>query len=307
MKYLGLFYIAIIFAGFTSACLPDPPEGPDLWERITTEPAYSDFVSALERAGYAEELQRGFIYTLFVPPNTAFSAWLSENNYASLDDIPLQDLQFLIRYHMVLGEFDLGSQVSGYVSMLSPASPDSFGLNLFFNRVGNQVLLNDQSVVTSLNIEATNGLINEVDAVLDLPSVYTLLQSNPTYTTFVEAVNKAGLTNSLRNGSAYTVLAPTNSAFDRFFDELNISELDDLSEKDIRTLTKTHLLNQNLTSTEIINASNGMYTTLEGTDISISSFTQGQIIVENTIGVPAFDIQGTNGILHILQDVINPF
>lgn len=307
MKSFRLCLIAIFSAGFLTSCLPDPPSGPDLWESLIQEPAYSDFVSALELSGYDEELQRGFIYTLFVPPNTAMQNWLSENNYAALSDVPLQDLQFLIRYHMVLGEFDLGSQTSGYIGMLSPASPDSFGLNLFFNRVGDNVKLNDRSTVTSLNIEATNGLINEIDLVLNLPSVYTHLESNPSYTTFLDAVGRAGLTNTLRNASAYTVLTPTNSAFDRFFNEINITDLDDLTEKEIRTLVKTHILNQNLTSTEIINASNGSYENLEGTQLSITSFTQGQIIVQNTIGVPEFDIQATNGTIHVIQDVINPF
>ena len=307
MKSFRFLLIISVSVTMLTSCLPDPPSGPDLWESLTDESSYSDFVAALERSGYDEELQRGFIYTLFVPPNTAIQSWLTANNFSSLSEVPLQDLQFLIRYHMVLGEFDLGSQTSGYIGMLSPARPDSFGLNLYFNRVGNNVELNAQSIVTSLNIETTNGLINEIDAVMDLPSVYTHLQSNSSYSTFLDAVGRAGLTNTLRNASAYTVLTPTNSAFERFFDEININDLDALTEKEIRTLVKTHILNENLTSTEIINTSNGTYENLEGTDISISSFTQGQVIVENTIGVPVFDVQATNGTIHVLQDVINPF
>lgn len=300
--------LTIVLSVTITACLPDPPTGPTLWEELNARPEYSTFVTALEITNFDEELIDGFSYTLFVPTNDAFDAWFTTNNYAGINDIPWQDLRYLIRYHMALGVIDISTNPAGYLTTLSPANPDSIGLVMFVESNGATIELNDSVTVTQFNIETTNGFINELEAVLDLPTVLQLVRSNSTFSRFEEAIVQGGLVSRLQSLSTEsTILLPTNSAFDEFLSDQSVSEIDDFTSNEIKQLVKTHILPQNLVFQEIINASNAGYLNMEGNEVRVTSFQDGQMIVENTIGVPRYDIQGRNGVIHVISGVINPF
>ncbi len=291
-----------------SACLPDAPTGPTLWEVITETPEYSTFVTALEITNFDDELIDGFTYTLFVPTNDAFNKWFQANNYTGIEDIPWQELRYLMRYHMVLGEVDITINPAGYLTTLCPANPDSIGLVMFIESTGSTVELNDTVTVNRFNIEARNGFINELEAVLDMPTVLQLIRSNSTFSRFGEAVEKGGLVSRLQSLSTEsTILLPTNSALDEFLSDQNVNDLDDLSSNEIKQLVKTHILPQNLIFQEVIDASNAGYVNMEGNEVRVTSFQDGQMIIENTIGVPRYDIQGRNGVIHVISGVIDPF
>lgn len=295
---------SVIFTG----CLPDAPTGPSLWEELNSNTEYSIFVDALELTGFDEELQESFVYTLFVPTNDAFESWFEANNYADLSAVDLAELRYLIRYHMVLGEVDIAASAAGYVSTMSPASPDSNGLLIYVETTGNGIELNGSVAVTEFNITARNGLINEVEAVLNTPSLMVMIRSNDTFSMFEDAIVKGGLVSRLQSlPIVSTVLVPTNSAFEDFLDDENLDEIDDLSTDEIKELVKTHIFAENLTFQTVIDISNGTYTNLEGDDIKLTSFQDGQMIVENTIGVPRYDIHARNGVIHVISSVINPF
>ncbi len=298
----------LILTTITTGCLPDPPTGPTLWEKLTETPEYSTFVTAMEITNFDKELIDGFAYTLFVPTNEAFDAWFTANNYSDINDIPWQELRYLMRYHMVLGEVDITISPAGYLNTMSPANPDSIGLVIFAESTGSTIELNDTVSVTQINIDARNGFINELEAVLDIPTVLQLVRANKTFSNFEEAIVKGGLVSRLQNLSTEsTILLPTNSAFDEFLSDQNINDLDDLSSNEIKQLVKTHILPQNLVFQEVIDASNSGYLNMEGNEVRITSFQEGQMIVENTIGVPRYDMQGRNGVIHVISGVINPF
>lgn len=300
--------LTILLSVTLSACLPDPPTGPTLWEELTSTPEYSTFVTALEITNFDEELIKGFSYTLFVPPNEAFEKWFQANNYAGINDVPWQELRYLMRYHMVLGEIDITTNPEGYLNTLCPASPDSIGLVLFVRSTGTTVELNDTVSVSQFNIETRNGLINELEAVLDMPTVLQLIRSNSSFSSFAEAVVKGGLVSRLQSLSTEsTILLPTNSAFEIFLSDQNLNNIDDLTPNEIKQLVKTHILPQNLIFQEVIDASNAGYNNMEGNEVRVTSFQDGQMIIENTIGVPRYDLQGRNGVIHVIANVINPF
>ncbi len=290
-----------------SSCLPDPPSGPDLWDTLTDRQNLSTFVTALERSGIDESLKKGFIYTVFAPTNEAFDAWLSANGYASVNDIPRQQLIHLLWYHVQLGELDLSLDAEGYALTLSPASPDSNALVFQFRNDGNTVILNDSVRISTLNIQVRNGLINELNAVLSLPSAYDLLKNNGALSIMRETVDRAGLAGVLSSTDEFTILAPTNTILESFFDRNNIQDLDDLTDEEVKALARRHIIGENITFNEVINGPVLEKTTLGGTNVRLSSYRQGEMIVNDTIGVPVQDLQGTNGVLHILVKVIDPF
>ncbi|MEX0981005.1 MAG: fasciclin domain-containing protein [Bacteroidales bacterium] len=72
-----------------------------IYTLITEQDELSTFARCLEITGYDTIINISGSYTAFAPSNEAFEAWLSENNYNDVDDIPLIELSRLVKYHLV--------------------------------------------------------------------------------------------------------------------------------------------------------------------------------------------------------------
>lgn len=74
------------------------------WEVLTSDEYgsnYSMFLEAAELSGFRPVLDGKSIATVMAPDNNAFTAYLSEKGYASVKDIPTDDLKKLIGFHLV--------------------------------------------------------------------------------------------------------------------------------------------------------------------------------------------------------------
>ncbi len=62
---------------------------------------YSIFLRGLEISGYKQMLEGKSILTVMAPDDTAFQAYLTEKEYASIDDVPVNELKKTIGYHVL--------------------------------------------------------------------------------------------------------------------------------------------------------------------------------------------------------------
>lgn len=63
------------------------------WELLSDESMdgqFSMFLEAAERAGYYEIMNGRGLMTVMAPDNNAFTAYLSEHNYSTVQDVPCQ-------------------------------------------------------------------------------------------------------------------------------------------------------------------------------------------------------------------------
>ncbi|HDR52115.1 MAG TPA: hypothetical protein ENN90_10945 [Mariniphaga anaerophila] len=73
-----------------------------LYTQILDRPELSTFARCVELTGYDEIINVSGSYTVFAPSNEAFNAWFADNpSYNSVDDVPLPELERLVRYHIV--------------------------------------------------------------------------------------------------------------------------------------------------------------------------------------------------------------
>lgn len=72
-----------------------------VFTQIKDQPELSVFASAVELAGYDSIIDVSGSYTVFAPSDEAFNAWMSENNFSDVQDIPLERLSRLVSYHIV--------------------------------------------------------------------------------------------------------------------------------------------------------------------------------------------------------------
>lgn len=95
-----------------AGCDPDLKKGdkyarPDwlagkVYTQLLADPELSTFASCVKIAGYDTIIDRSGTYTVFAPNNDAFNRWFSENpSYGKVEDIPLEVLQELVKYHLV--------------------------------------------------------------------------------------------------------------------------------------------------------------------------------------------------------------
>ena len=122
-----------------------------------------------------------------------------------------------------------------------------------------------------------------------------------TFGTLVAAVEAAGLVETLKGDGPFTVFAPTDEAF-AALPEGTVEEL--LKPENLEQLTAIltyHVVPGKVMSGDL---SNGMEAaTVEGSNVTI--MTEGGVMVEEASVVTA-DIEASNGVIHVIDQVILP-
>ncbi|HET8525355.1 MAG TPA: fasciclin domain-containing protein [Actinomycetota bacterium] len=128
---------------------------------------FSTLLQAVGSAGLAETLSGDGPFTVFAPTDDAFAA-LPEGTLQSLLEPDQQDqLAGILTYHVVPAEVPASEVTSGDVQTVN-------GANLTVSVQDGTVTLEDgqgnEALVTQTDIEASNGVIHVIDAVLLPPS-----------------------------------------------------------------------------------------------------------------------------------------
>lgn len=301
MKFIPgllILFSVVFFAGCN-----DDEDVPQMDEKNIVEVAadagsFSILIEAAQKAGLAEFLSTENNLTVFAPTDDAFAALLSDLGLSSLDDIPTADLASILTYH-VIGAKAMSSDLStGYVSTLS--SYDNNNITMYIETESG-VMINNSVSVTTADIEASNGIIHVVDKVILPPTVVNIALANDNFTTLVQAVVKAGLVDALSSEGPFTVFAPTNEAFDALFTQLGVSGVEDLTAEQLTPILMYHVVPGNVLSTELISGEVGTLNGDSNLNVDLSS---GVKINESS--VVAADIQGANGVVHVIDKVLIP-
>ena len=167
---------------------------------------FPDLVSTLSGSGS---------FTVFAPTNDAFVGLLAAIGQTSLDDIPESVLRDVLQYHVIAGASVKSNQLTaGPVATVG-------GENITVSLSGGIRLNGSVSVVTA-DVEATNGVVHVIDAVLVPPSITPIVGTivapaffNKNFTTLIAAVKAASpdILTALLSSDKKTLFAPTNEAF----------------------------------------------------------------------------------------------
>lgn len=258
---------------------------------------FSILVSALSKAGLVNTLDGAGNFTVFAPTNAAFNALFADLGVSGIADLSVETLTPILLYH-VLGEEKKASMLtSGYYSSLSTSQSNNVTMRI---DVGSEVKINDVSKVVVADVDVTNGVIHAIDKVLLPPTVVDIAIANPSFSILVSAVVKAGLVETLSGDGPFTVFAPTNAAFEALFATLGISGIADLTANDLIPILQYHVVSGNVKSTQLMA---GNVPTLNG-DIAVSLSPSPAINANSNIVLT--DVQGTNGIVHVIDRVLIP-
>ncbi|MBN1159262.1 MAG: fasciclin domain-containing protein [Bacteroidales bacterium] len=162
------------------------------------------------------------------------------------------------------------------------------------------LLLMGMFVFSSCEKDEDADLTEEVQNIVEIAS------SDDSFSTLVSALSKANLATTLQGSGPFTVFAPTNDAFDQLFDDLGVSDLDDLSAAALTPILLYHVLSGQALST---NLSSGFVSTLspgpEDTKVSLQ-VELGSVILNGSAQVTSADIMASNGVIHVIDEVLLP-
>jgi len=174
---------------------------------------------------------------------------------------------------------------------------------------------NEPAVIDS--VKAKWGKVKNVNGVAMISSnnIIENITLSKEYSTLVTAIEDAGLTETFKSKGPITFFAPTNQAFEK----LPAGELDTLLKPnhklDLNYLITSHAIVGKLSVKDIqhkINSNNGEATfrTIAGTTLTARIDSNRNIVLIDDNGgqsiISKFDIQQSNGMLHIVNAVLVP-
>ena len=267
----------------------------------------SILVDALEKTDLVETLDGTGSYTVFAPTNAAFTTFLSANGYDNLDAVPTAALKEILLNHVVNGTNLSTSLSTGYIKTLAKGSASSTNTLSMFVNTASGVRLNGVSNVSTADVVASNGVVHIVDAVIGLPTVVTHATANPNFSSLVGALTSAGQPDfvGILSGTAsspFTVFAPSNAAFTAF-ETQNPGTLAGLTTAQLTAVLSYHVVaGANVLSNAI---PSGPITTYETGTFTVS----GTVITDEAMrqtNIVAVDVQASNGVIHVLDNIILP-
>lgn len=107
----SLLCCTIIFLGSCNKELEKYYEVPgwlkgNAYELLESKENHSIFLEAVNLSGYTDVISGKGIITVMAPTDEAFKNYLSDEGYASVNDIPLDELQKLVGFHLVYYSFN---------------------------------------------------------------------------------------------------------------------------------------------------------------------------------------------------------
>jgi uncharacterized surface protein with fasciclin (FAS1) repeats len=252
-------------------------------EIASSDPQFSTLVTALSSAGLVEAISGAGPFTVFAPTNDAF---------AKLSALPTGDaLKNVLLYHVASGKLEAKDLLkAGKVETLLGSS-----VKVRFNAKG-EIVLNDTVKIVKRDIEASNGVIHVIDAVLIPPkSILEIASSDPRFTTLVGAVQAAGLVEALSGKGPFTVFAPTNDAFAKL-EAVPGGEA-------LKQVLLYHVASGAFTAKDLL--VKGMVKTLQGKDVHVE-FKGGGVVLNGKVKVVIANLEASNGIVHVIDTVLIP-
>ena len=248
------------------------------------EKALESYINLLEQTELDSTIANEGPFTAVIPIDSAFT----DPAQNKLDALSAENLTQAVEYHLIDGIVNLnGIQSEEQVESLQ-------GDDLYFKIVsditGSSAFVNGGQLLGQIN--ASNGIIYVVDQVLfqdknlEVPG---LINKRPQLDSLSTAISNAELNETLENTDKnFTVFAPSNESFDNT--ELSSDEV------------QYHVIPEKLLSRDLNTQS---YTTMNGQQLSIE-VDGSTITINGDAVIQTDDIEGTNGVVHIIDSVLQP-
>jgi transforming growth factor-beta-induced protein len=237
--------------------------------------------------------------TVFAPNNTAFGNLLTALGKSSVSELPISLVREIIEYHIVGAKVLSTELTNGPVNTLLTNEFVTVDLT-------SGVKINSSNVIAA-DLEATNGVIHGIDAVL-LPSFVTsalgsiseTFMFDNDYTILTEALRTANLLNTVSTTQGLTLFAPSNDAFVA----AGITSLDGLDAAALSPILLYHVLGAKVLSSEL--PADGVATTLSDNQNIYLGYLTNSVLINGLTQITEVDIEKSNGVVHKINRTLVP-
>lgn len=254
----------------------------------------------------ASSLANATNVTVLAPDNAAISALNTSMSSMSSSTNMTKYIEALLDYHVIPGKL-FASNFSS-----TPIFPHTMlNMTMYSNVTDGQVVecvlsgtqaeiisgMKMVSNVTQANLNFSGGVVHVIDKVLTIPDNFSTTAQAADLTDCVGATNALNLTSTLDTATDITIFAPSNSAFQDIatgLTKLNTSQLTDILEY--------HILNGTVDYSTSLK--NGTLTMMNGKNLTVR-IEKGAIFV-NAARIINADILIANGVIHVIDSVLNP-
>jgi transforming growth factor-beta-induced protein len=268
---------------------------------------FSKLIDAAVKAGVVSTLLDTPNLTIFAPNNDAFMA--SGVDPSAID---AETLAAVLTYHVV-GSKVLSSDIPNVgVETLN-------GNELNFSLTGSGNYINGSTEIVAANIESGSGVVHVIDMVLmpptgNLVTTAVELTSTGEFTSLVAALQRTAdegtpeqnLLTVLSGDGPFTVLAPTNAAFQGLLDGNNDwNELGDIPLETLIAVLTYHVVPARAYDVDLAGAidGNSQLPTANGAKITIDL---ENLTIEGDAGIIGVNTNTTNGVIHVINKVLIP-
>lgn len=333
-----LYLVAVLSVTFLTFSCTETSEDvvrlPSIVDIAKADPAnFSILVDALTVTNLATTLSNPGSYTVFAPTNLAFTnAGITSEALKALkpavpaDATTIANLRVVLQNHVIgVGTRSSDLLAGGYFRTFgffraTPTATSGANLSMFISKPAADVLINGGATnggakVSVADIDASNGVVHVIDAVLALPTIVQHAAANPRLSTLVGVVTSPAQSTVLATLSAATgaapvsVYAPTNEAFATALGTGGY--LVGKTDANITSILNYHLERSNrvAASATAFNATADVtVTTLYPTFTFVITRATLKIVDKSTPAVNAnvvlTNIQGTNGSIQIVDKVM---
>ncbi|RMB96766.1 hypothetical protein DUI87_26832 [Hirundo rustica rustica] len=257
----------------------------------STTQLYSD------RSNLRPEIEGPGSFTIFAPSNEAWASLSAETLDSLVSNVNIELLNAL-RYHMVDKR------------VLTDDLKHGTTLNSMYQNLPIQIHHYPNGIVTvncarllKADHHATNGVVHVIDKVIATTTntIQQVIETEDSLETLRTAVAASDLSSLLESEGQYTLLAPTNEAFEKIPRETLNRILGD--PEALRDLLNHHILKSAMCAEAII--AGLTMETLEGTTLDVGC--SGEELTLN--GKPIIankDVLATNGVIHFVNELLIP-
>ncbi len=277
---------------------------PSLADLLSFDEQSSGFYTFWDDLGLLPLLEQEGVQSLFAPETDKLAAFLQNQN------LNAQEKEQFAKNHLYQGFLHTDAITLGY--RYSEANRDNTKISNFFN-TNTGILINNKASVSTQNIVGKNGVMHICSDILALPSLWSLIESNPNLATFVQGATRtdSALSDyesllSDTNNTNFTCFIPNNTAFDTFFsnqDATGMLNIDNIDASTLETLLMTHLFENTALKIEELPSS---IANNQGVITINKSISTCKLTDENGVEAAVIeqDINGENGLVHTIDSVL---
>ncbi|MFA9194645.1 fasciclin domain-containing protein [Flavobacterium sp. FBOR7N2.3] len=290
---------------------PAEPMNTSIAAIASANPDFTTLVTALNRTGLTATLNESGEFTVFAPTNDAFNRFFTSlGNNVTVNNVNVDVLRNVLLNHVIATEIKSSAiPASTYVSTLSPINNTTNAptISMFVQKSGAVVTLNGGienagAVVTTADIDASNGVIHVVNRVIAIPTIKNHAVANPNLSTVTSLLVAQNLAATLdgTDGAPFTVFAPVNTAFD----QATLDLYGGLSSGLKTEVLLYHVVGGlNVRSNAI---PSGNIPTLQGESFTITGTAINDAGTDVNKNIILTDVQCSNGIVHAIDKVLIP-